>query len=76
MERSDHSLEPETMLREGDSFRVACFALRLLFKGSRPRLHQGKLVCFCTHTGTPSPQLTIARGTFPGIVPRVSWFWL
>jgi hypothetical protein len=74
MEKSGYSLEPETMLHEGDSFRVACFALRLLFQGSRLRFHQGKLVC--AHTGTPSPQLTIARGIFPGMVPTVSWFWL
>jgi hypothetical protein len=70
------SLEPETMLHEGDSFRVACFALRLLFKGSRLRLHQGKLVCFCAYTRTPSPQLTMARDIAPGMVPGVSWFWL
>jgi hypothetical protein len=52
------------MLHEGDSFRAAFFALRLLFKGSRLRLHQGKLVCFCAHAGTSYPQLTI-EGHFP-----------
>jgi hypothetical protein len=57
-------LEPETLLHEGDSFRAAFFVPRLLFKGSRLRLHQGKLVCFCAQAGMSYPQLTIERDTF------------